>query len=755
MRNRVVWLAPVFLIGFLGLSPSHAQEGVNELTNGGFEEGPSMPLDTWVPGTWNVYGGHTVQVVSELRGAAVPEAPAEGKCCLHVTVPAAGANSWDVGLRHIGHTFKRGKKYTLSVFLKCKSGTLRVNLKTELGEDPWTAYGERQVTMTDKWAEYSTTTPVFATDTTPGTLTFHIAFAAGDFWVDGVRWYEGDYVPPGSPLSGIRTNLGSTVTADGALGDPRGVELDRLIDQLKRNDSTMRAKAASALGRLGDKRAVEPLIAALKDNDARVRMSAALALAALGDKRAVEPLIAALKDEDRRVRSMSAMALNMLGDKRAVEPLIAALKDEDRSVRLSASDALGNLGDKRAFEPLIAALKDTDTDVEVRRMSARALGRLGDQRAFEPLITALKDEDRSVRSSAFYALGNLGDKRAFEPLIAGLKDKDAEVRGSVALALAQLGDERAVKPLSEALRDDDGKVSSGVAIALAQLGDARAVEPLLALAAIPDSGVIGLGRMLVLERMGPPAVEPLIAALKHEDKRVRYIAARVLVQLDDQRAVEPVITFLKSESDALRAPGAKALEATGSSAVEYLIELLKHKELFYVRSSSAWTLGWLGDKRAVEPLVAALGDASVVGNANAGVARVQVALALGRLGDKRSIEPLIRELKRLAQLKDDKVNTLLAGDMTQEMTQDWRRLVVKVLDALVKIGPPALEPLIGVLKDENAHVRSFAVECLGELGDKRAVQPLASLLKDEHEEVRQSATQALSKLGWQPGHELQ
>jgi len=169
---------------------------VNELTNGGFEEGPSMPLDTWAPGTWNVYGDHTIEVVSELTGAAVPEAPVEGAYCLHVTVPQAGANFWDVGLQNAPHTFKQGKKYTLSAWFKSKSGTLNVNMKPELAADPWTGFGERQITMTDQWAEYSTTTPVFAQDTSPGSLTFHIAFAPGDFWMDNVRWYEGDYVAP-------------------------------------------------------------------------------------------------------------------------------------------------------------------------------------------------------------------------------------------------------------------------------------------------------------------------------------------------------------------------------------------------------------------------------------------------------------------------------------------------------------------------------------------------------------------------------
>jgi hypothetical protein len=168
----------------MGIGSSHAQE--NLLANGGFENGVFAP--------WGTYGSVTTEVVKQLVGAAVPEGPIEGAFCLHITVPTAGANFWDVGLQHGGHTFQAGKKYTLSAFCKCKQGTLQINFKPELAQDPWTAYGEQVITMTDQWKEYSVTTPVFATDTTPGNITFHIGFAAVEFWIDGVRFYEGDYV---------------------------------------------------------------------------------------------------------------------------------------------------------------------------------------------------------------------------------------------------------------------------------------------------------------------------------------------------------------------------------------------------------------------------------------------------------------------------------------------------------------------------------------------------------------------------------
>ena len=74
--------------------------------------------------------------------------------------------------------------------------------------------------------------------------------------------------------------------------------------------------AAEALGQLGDKRAVDPLIKALSDDHYWVRLSAAMALGQLGDKRAVDPLIMVLSDDYSGVRKAAKAALKKLGYKK-------------------------------------------------------------------------------------------------------------------------------------------------------------------------------------------------------------------------------------------------------------------------------------------------------------------------------------------------------------------------------------------------------------------------------------------------------
>jgi hypothetical protein len=195
---RAIPLTAVLLAALTGFSKSHAQEVRNILANGGFEDGAVAP--------WDTYGGVSTEVVRDLVGAAVPEAPAEGDSCLHIVVPAAGENFWDAGLLHRDHVFEAGKKYTLSAFLKCRHGTLQINFKPELDQDPWTGYGEQSFTMTEEWAEYSTTTDIFTEDVSSANITFHIAYTAGDFWIDDVRFYEGDYVPAEFAKSELASN---------------------------------------------------------------------------------------------------------------------------------------------------------------------------------------------------------------------------------------------------------------------------------------------------------------------------------------------------------------------------------------------------------------------------------------------------------------------------------------------------------------------------------------------------------------------
>jgi len=170
------------------ITPSY----VNILANGGFEDGVLEP--------WN-FPNVTAEVVQDLTGATVPEAPIEGDSALHITIAKTdeiGAGFWLYNARQQppGFVFEAGKKYTLSVFLKAKAGTeMDANLRPTQADGSWPNFNEKFVDITDTWAEYSTTTEVFSVDTAPGMIIIQLGFVSGEVWMDDVRLYEGDYVP--------------------------------------------------------------------------------------------------------------------------------------------------------------------------------------------------------------------------------------------------------------------------------------------------------------------------------------------------------------------------------------------------------------------------------------------------------------------------------------------------------------------------------------------------------------------------------
>lgn len=128
----------------------------------------------------------------------------------------------------------------------------------------------------------------------------------------------------------------------------------------------------------------------------------------------VEPLISALKDKkDVDVRWSAAEALGRIGDTKAVEPLIEALKDEHGPVRFTAAEALGRIG-AEAVEPQIGSIIGLLNDKQpsfVRVSAARALGAIGSAKAIEPLTKRLKDGHIPLRTIAKDALYNIRAKQ--------------------------------------------------------------------------------------------------------------------------------------------------------------------------------------------------------------------------------------------------------------------------------------------------------------------------------------------------------
>jgi HEAT repeat protein len=152
-------------------------------------------------------------------------------------------------------------------------------------------------------------------------------------------------------------------------GDVKG-----LIDALRhKKDWQVRRDAAIALGRIGDAKAIQALEHALVDEQNHVRAAAVRALATM-DGIDFDILKYFLHDDSELVRWEAARALGRIGDERAVEPLLEALQDERTYVRRGAAWALGEIGDARAVKPL-TTIAQNEKD-RIREVASEAVARI-------------------------------------------------------------------------------------------------------------------------------------------------------------------------------------------------------------------------------------------------------------------------------------------------------------------------------------------------------------------------------------------
>jgi len=122
-------------------------------------------------------------------------------------------------------------------------------------------------------------------------------------------------------------------------------QLNQLLKNLKDRDGWIRSKAASRLGEIKAKEALDELAKILKeDRDSLVRSSAAAALGDLGQEaqEAVKILVETMKsDKIVGVRLEAAVALGNIGSEEAIPELTKiALEDDDIRVRSWAADAI-------------------------------------------------------------------------------------------------------------------------------------------------------------------------------------------------------------------------------------------------------------------------------------------------------------------------------------------------------------------------------------------------------------------------------
>ena len=197
--------------------------------------------------------------------------------------------------------------------------------------------------------------------------------------------------------------------------------------------------------------------------------------------------------------------------------------------------------------------------------------------------------------------------------------------------------------------------------------------------------------------------------------RQKVLTKRTKMPNQEDKQFKQAIEMLKSEDSGERFRAIEILaHVNKASAFQLLLQALKD-ETYSVRLQAATILGNLADKRAIEPLIQALEKDEL------GYTFNDALIKIGR----PALLPLVDNLNKTDN-------------------QETRKRIIRILGQLGEMD--AYEPLIQTLdntKDDNIH-GSVAL-ALGDLGDNRAVELLIQLLKNKSSVIRVNAAQGL---GW-------
>ena len=310
-----------------------------------------------------------------------------------------------------------------------------------------------------------------------------------------------------------------------------GKSLPFLLQELNERGQINREKAAKALGKIKDERAVESLFKALlkgMGNDfnaihwvllewdssfipevvewirSRERCSEIKLVndnileGYLGNPEVAPKLVASLadyfyanRDEKEMIRKVN-FALKQIGAP-AAKALCDAFKENDYPHVSNAKAAMVNLG-AVAVPELISVLMEpalaSREDIRIRKAAIECLRKIPHPSAIPVLIAEIRKR-RSYTHEACYALAAIG-KPALPHLIEEAKSKDAYIRREVYVGLGMTRDERAIETLKKGLSDPDRDARHSALNALEIIGGEKSILAMMEGAKeTPDTGTKG------------------------------------------------------------------------------------------------------------------------------------------------------------------------------------------------------------------------------------------------------------------------
>ncbi|WOF16561.1 hypothetical protein F1737_07575 [Methanoplanus sp. FWC-SCC4] len=565
----------------------------------------------------------------------------------------------------------------------------------------------------------------------------------------------------------------------------------RLSKALSDENEIIRSAAVENLKSLGSA-GTECILHLLADKKNNVKIAAIEALGDLKVKKAAPYILKLSGDKNENIRMACAHSLGQIKEPKTIPGLIKLFSDNHTGVRKEASHSISEIGSitlpfvKKAFD---------EADITVRITAIDAVSGIRDPVSISLTVRMLNDSEYDVRISAIKALTNFSEY-LFNPLMdealrVSIRGNFMEKTGMIS-ALSEIEDLRAKEAIAAFASDQDNKIKS---LALSAIKSTQETEdPGLHKKLViqkqeikeeiseidriisglkSDDNTVQMKAAEQVFMMGNEIIEPLIASLDENNPSFQNIVAEILIGLGDP-AIKGLIKALKTGSTAVKIIAAQNLgKIPEDETINALCDVLYSETNPEVRIVAAESLGFTGDKRAVDALIFASADENTK-------VRASAIRSLGYSGDKKAIPTLIKafeeddtyiaktatdSLKNIgSDATDALVNAIKSGDGAYKLkiahALDAMAWVPETEEAITyyliakrnwneieRIGTPAIAPLSELTDDSDIDTRLGAVNAIAKIGGTEAIPPLSAAISDISVMVRKKAECALIEIG--------
>ena len=518
---------------------------------------------------------------------------------------------------------------------------------------------------------------------------------------------------------------------------------------LEKGNDDIKYAALLALKQIGDIGAVPDIIKRLeKDSSEKIRYTAAAILGELKGTGGFDALVIALNDPDMNVRAVAARALGKLGNKNGVSFLISAFARKrhpsssnipDWTVstpvddKLAILDALGDIDSMDAVPFLLKVIDSPDFNEYNTIIFSEARNALqsitGDSTAFyleNMKRGGGKDQSLGAMIKRIPDFVTEGTKGAYDLFVASLGSSNDSMTGE------------ALFHLQNYIREQLEEIVSNIIIS-GEEGEIKRFAEELGMPVPRDMGKLKeellrtkgtrdfsrLVRAISLDkkyknRMNvfntpeeSPFLAPLIITLKYDMPSNREWAARILHDMMGDVVMNPFIDALTNDENT----NVKtiAIDALGNSKNRNAFDPLIRELEGNLKLEAITALGNLGERDAAEYLI------PEIVNPNLDICEAAV-IALGKIKSRRAVDPLLNYLNMAARDVNESTVIYVLGEI-----KDTR----------------AVEPFLPYLYDRDTGIRSETAWALGKIRDERAIKPLINALYDPEPEVREAAAGSL------------